>query len=101
MAGTVKPIPEGYHSITPYIIVKDAAAAIDFYTKAFGAKEIVRMPGPDGKIMHAELKFGDSFVMMGEENPKWGALAPRPDAGSPVGLCFYVEKVDEVFGRAV
>jgi PhnB protein len=94
-----KPIPEGYHSITPYLVVKGAAKAIDYYKKAFGATEIMRMAGPDGTVGHAELKIGDSIFMMGEETPQMGYRAPQ--GSSPVGLMIYVDDVDRVFKQAV
>lgn len=93
--------PEGYHSVTPYLVCKDAAKALDFYKTAFGATELMRMPGPDGSIMHAEFKIGDSPVMLGEESPEWEAHSPLSLGGSPVGLCIYVENCDAVFDRAV
>jgi len=95
-----KPIPDGYHSVTPYLVVKGAAAAIDFYKKAFGATELFRMPMPGGKIGHAEIKIGNSPVMLADECPEMGAVAPQA-AGSPVGLMIYLEDVDTVFNRAV
>jgi PhnB protein len=98
---TVKPIPDGYHSVQPYLILKDAAAAIEFYKKALGAKERMRMPGPDGRIMHAELEIGDSCVMLADENPKIGAFSPEHYGGSPVGLMVYVEDCDAVYKSAV
>ena len=98
---TVKPIPEGYHSVTPYLCLNDAAAAIDFYKRALGAVEIMRMPDPSGKIMHAEIKIGDSHVMLSDEAPGWDAFSPRKYGGSPVKLCLYVEDVDARIGRAV
>ncbi len=101
MAGKVKAIPDGYYSITPHLVVRGAAKAIDFYKKAFAAEEIMRMPGPDGSIMHAELKFGNSHVMMGEESAEWGCLSPLSLNGSPVTLHLYVENVDAAFDRAV
>jgi uncharacterized glyoxalase superfamily protein PhnB len=101
MAGKVRAIPEGYHSITPHIIVRDAAKAIDFYKKAFGAEEIMRMPGPGGKIMHAELKIGNSHLMMCEESQDWGCLSPQALNGSPITIHLYVENVDTAFDRAV
>ena len=94
-----KPIPEGYHSITPYLVIKGAAKAIDYYKKAFGATEIMRMPLPDGTVAHAELKIGDSMFMMGEEMPQAGYRAPQ--GSTPVGLMIYVEDVDRVFKQAV
>ncbi|MBI1314448.1 VOC family protein [bacterium] len=98
---TVQPIPDGYHSVTPYLIVKGAAAAIEFYQQAFGAAECLRVPGPDGKIGHAELQIGSSRVMLADEHPEMNALAPPAPGGSGVGFCLYVENVDEVFERAV
>src|SRR5579862_7715957 len=97
----IKPIPDGYHTVTPYLIIKGAAQALDFYKKAFEAVELFRMPGPDGKIAHAEIKIGDSPVMMGDENPAMGATSPATIGGSPVGLMIYCKDVDVVFNRAV
>ncbi len=101
MPNPVKAIPDGYHSITPYLIFDNAAAAIDFYSKAFGATETVRMPGPGGRIMHAELRFGDSVVMLADENSSAHALSSKHYGGSPVGFLFYVENVDQAFQKAV
>jgi PhnB protein len=98
---SVKPIPEGYHSVTPYIIVRGAAKALDFYTTAFEAVELFRMPGPDGAIMHAEIKIGDSPLMIADEFPDMGAKSPEAYGGSPVGLMIYVEEVDRIFQKAV
>ncbi len=95
----VKPIPEGYHSITPYLVIKGAAKAIDYYKKAFGATEIMRMAAPDGTVGHAELKIGDSIFMMGEEMPQMGYRAPQ--GSTPVGLMLYVPEVDRVFKQAI
>jgi PhnB protein len=97
----VKPIPDGYHTVTPYLIVQGAAAAIEFYKKAFGAKELMRMPGPGGKVGHAELQIGDSRIMLADEHPEMGAKGPGSFGGSPVGLLLYVEDVDARFNRAV
>jgi PhnB protein len=99
--GSVKPIPEGYHSITPYLFVRSAASAIDFYKNAFGATEIVRMVGSNGKIMHAELRIGDSIVMLADENPPTGVMSPQTVGGFSVGLHLYVENVDAVIQKAV
>ncbi|MBI4565605.1 MAG: VOC family protein [Planctomycetes bacterium] len=102
MATNVKPIPEGFHTLTPGIIVKDGARAIDFYKKAFGAEERFRMTGPDGKsIVHAELRIGDSILMLGEENLAWGARSPQSLSGTPCSLHLYVEDADAAFKRAV
>src|SRR5437773_5479536 len=99
---TAKPIPTGFHSITPHLIIRDAARAIEFYKQAFGAKEIARMPGPDGKsIMHAEIQIGDSILMIGDENPQFGCKSPLNLNGTPITLHIYVENVDDVFQRAV
>jgi PhnB protein len=95
-------IPPGYHSITAALTVHDAARAIDFYTLAFGARELTRMPGPDGRLMHAELQIGDSRVMLADEMPDvGGGPSPRSLGGTPVTLQFYVEDADAVFQRAV
>ena len=98
----VKPIPDGYHSVTPYLIVRGGAAALAFYKKAFGATELVRMamPGSD-RIGHAEIKVGDSIIMLADEHPEMGATSPQSIGGTPVGICLYVEDCDTVFGRAV
>jgi uncharacterized glyoxalase superfamily protein PhnB len=95
----VKPIPDGHHSVTPHLIIKGANEAIEFYKKAFGAQEVLRMPGPDGNLMHAEVKIGDSHVFLAEENPQWGALGPRET--SPVTIHLYVEDVDKVYAQAL
>ena len=96
-----KPIPEGYHTATPYLIIGGAADAIDFYKKAFGATELFRFPMPDGKIGHAEIKIGDSPIMLADEFPEMGHKGPKSLGGSPVSLMIYVEDVDTVFNRAV
>ena len=97
----VKPIPDGYHSVTPYLIVKGAARALEFYQKALGAKELMRLPGPDGRVGHAEIKIGDSRIMLADECPEMSATSPQALGGTPVGLCLYVEDADAVFNRAV
>lgn len=98
----VQPIPDGYHSVTPYLIVDDAAQAIAFYSKAFGATELFRMNGPDGRVGHAEIQIGNSRVMMADENPAWQAMSPKSlGAVAPVHLMIYVEDCDEVFNRAL
>ena len=94
MAGKVRPIPEGYHAITPYLVVKGAARAIDFYKKVFGAREKFRMDGPGGTVAHAEIEIGDSVVMLADENPQHGALSPSTVGGTPVSIMLYVEDVD-------
>jgi PhnB protein len=98
---TVKPIPEGYHNVTPYLYVRAAASAIDFYKKVFGATEIMRMPGSNGKIMHAELRIGDSVVMLADENPQTGVMSPQTVGGYSMGLLLYLENVDAVIQKAV
>jgi PhnB protein len=97
----VKPIPDGYHSLTPFLTVRDAARAIEFYKNAFGATERGVMKGPDGKVMHAELKIGDSIIMLADEFPDYGALSPQSIGGSPMGLHIYLDGVDAAFDRAV
>jgi PhnB protein len=97
----VKPIPEGYHTLTPFLTVRDAMRAIEFYKKAFGAEERGIAKGPDGKVMHAELKIGDSIIMLSDEFPDYGALSPLSNGGAGMGLHIYVEHVDEAFDRAV
>jgi PhnB protein len=96
-----KPIPEGYHSVTPHLIIRGAGEAIDFYKKAFGATELFRFPAPDGKIGHAEIKIGDSPIMLADEYPDMGYKSPQTLGGSPVSLMIYVDDVDTVFDRAV
>ena len=97
-----KIIPEGYHSINSYLVVRNAAKAIDFYKKAFNAEERFRMHGPDGRtIMHADLKIGDSIFMLTEESTEMKALSPESIGGSPVSLYVYVKDVDAVFNQAV
>jgi PhnB protein len=98
---TVKAQPAGYHSLTPYLIVKDASSAIEFYRKVFGAKELFQISGPDGKIGHAELKIGDSVVMLADEHPQMGYRSPSSLGGSSVSILLYLEEVDAVFARAV
>ncbi len=96
-----KPIPEGYRTVTPYLSFKNAAKAIDFYKRAFGAQEIMRMEAPGGKIGHAELKFGDSFVMLADEFPNGTTRAPESLGGATAGIFLYVDDVDKVFNQAV
>lgn len=97
----VKPIPDGMHSLTPHLICAGAADAIAFYKRAFGAVELSRLPGPDGKVMHAMLRFGDSPLMLMDEGPDCGAFGPTSLQGSPVTLHLYVENVDAVVAQAV
>ena len=97
----VKPVPEGYGTLTPYLIAKNAARAIEFYTSAFGAKELYRLPGPSGQVGHAELQIGDSRFMLADESPDRGAVAPRAEQGHSVSFLVYVPDVDAAFKRAI
>jgi PhnB protein len=97
----VKPKPEGYHTATPYLIIKDAARALEFYKKAFGATEIMRMADPAGKITHAEIKIGDSPIMITEESPERGARSPQSLGGSPASIFLYIDDVDAFSKQAV
>jgi PhnB protein len=97
----VKPIPDGYRSITPYVIVRDGAAAIAFYQKVFGARLRMKLDAPGGKIGHAELEIGDSLIMLADEHPEMGALAPPTIGGTPVGLHVYLADVDAVAAKAI
>ncbi|MBI4596011.1 MAG: VOC family protein [Candidatus Tectomicrobia bacterium] len=101
MATKVKPIPDGYHTITPVLAVHDGVKAIDFYRRAFGAEELFRMEDPPGKIMHAELQIGDSRLMLSDEMPGCTSRSPQSLGGTPVNLFLYVEDVDQAFNRAV
>lgn len=101
MATQVKPTPDRYHSVTPYLIVKDGARAIEFYKKNLGATEEMRMDAPGGKIGHAELRFGDSIVMLADECPEMNALGPQNTGASPVTIHLYVDDADAVVKRAV
>jgi len=96
-----KKIPEGYHSITPVLIVKDGNAAIEFYKKGFDVEERHRMKSPDGRVAHAELKLGDSIFMLSDEYPEMKCHSPNSIGGSPVSMYVYVEDVDELFNKAV
>ena len=97
----VKPIPDGMHSMTPHLVCAGAAQAIEFYARAFGAVEQMRLPGPGGKLMHASVRIGDSMVMLVDENREWGALGPLSLNGSPVTIHLQVADVDAVFAQAV
>lgn len=104
MKSSVKPVPDGFHTITPHLVVKGADKAIEFYKKAFGAREqgggcVMRMP--DGKVGHAELWIGDSPIMLADESPEWGALSPLTKGGGSVCIHLYVENVDDMFSKAV
>jgi PhnB protein len=97
----VRHIPERFHTITPHLVVHGAAAAIDFYKKVFGATELMRSPGPGGKLMHAELRIGDSNVFLADDFPEMGACAPAANGSSPVVLNVYAEDCDKIFNQAV
>jgi len=101
MATKDKPFPEGFHSITPYLVVKGAAAAIDFYKAAFGATELMRMPQAEGRVGHAELKIGDSVIMLADEFPEMKIVGPKTLGGTPVGILLHVADADATFNRAV
>lgn len=96
-----KPIPDGYRTATPYLIIKGAADAIEFYKKAFGATELLRMADPQGRVGHAEIKIGDSVIMLADEHPSMGYRGPRSLGGSSVSILLYLPDVDDVFARAV
>jgi len=97
----VRPVPEGYSSLTPYLIVAGAADAIEFYKHAFDAKELMRFGGPDGKVAHAELQIGDARLMLSDEHPQMGFRSPQSLGGSGTGIMLYVTDVDRVFARAL
>jgi PhnB protein len=98
---TVHHIPEGYHSVTPYLVVDGAARALEFYKQAFGATELMRMPAPDGRIGHAEMLIGDSHIMLADEHPEQGHRGPKSIGGTPVGIMIYVPDVDSMFRTAI
>jgi len=100
-AQAVRPIPEGMHSVTPHLVCAGAAEAIEFYKRAFGATEAGRMPGPDGKLMHAQVRIGDSAVMLVDEFPQWGSFGPKSLKGTPVTIHLYVNDVDATTAQAV
>ncbi len=97
----VKPIPDGYHSVTPYLIIDGAARALDFYKRAFDAKELMRIPSPGDKIGHAEIRIGDSVIMLADEHPEMDARSPSHYGGSPVSIMIYLEDVDKQFKQAL
>ena len=100
MAGSVKPVPEGYHSVTPYLGIKGASEAIEFYKSAFDATELLRIPSPDGLIGHAEIQIGDSRIMISDESPEMDFRSPATIGGTPVHVYMYVEDVDRIFAQA-
>ena len=97
----VSPVPKGYHTVTPHLVLDDASGAMAWYARAFGAKETVRMPGPGGKLLHAEMKIGDSFVMMSDDFPEADARAPKVVGGTSGGVMLYVKDCDKLFQQAV
>jgi PhnB protein len=102
MAGKARPVPEGYHTVTPYLMLKDASRALEFYKQALGATELMRMATQDGRIMHAEIRIGDSMIMIGQESPQFPEFRGIESfRGSPVNLYLYVEDADALFNRAV
>ena len=96
----VKPIPDGMRTVTPHLVCAGAAEAIEFYRKAFGAEEVMRLPGPDGKLMHAQIRIGDSAILLVDEMPEWGAVGPKMLKGSPVTIHLFVEDADAFFKTA-
>jgi len=101
MTQQVRPIPEGFHTITPHLVCSGAADALAFYTRAFGAVETSRMPGPDGRIMHAQMRIGDSFFMLADDFPDYGCVGPLALKNTPVYIHLYVEDVDALYAQAV
>src|SRR3954470_21527195 len=101
MPTKAKPIPPGFRSVTPYLSLSNAARALDFYKRAFGAQEVMRMDAPGGKIGHAEIKIGDSLIMLGDEMPGGGCQSPQSLGGTTAGIFLYVDNVDAVFNQAV
>jgi PhnB protein len=97
----VQPIPPGMHTVTPHLVVRGAAKAIDFYKRAFDAKEESRLPGPNGTLMHASIRIGDSSVMLMDESPEWKSVGPQSLKGTPVTIHLYVNDVDKTFDTAV
>jgi PhnB protein len=97
----VKPIPDGFHSVTPYLIISGAAKAIEFYKSAFGATELVRMPDKSGRVMHAEIRIGDSVIMLADENPNMGYKSPSTLGASTSSIVLYVQDVDSMFATAI
>jgi len=101
MAKKAKAVPRGYRTVTPYLIIKDAASAIDYYKEAFKAKVLMCLSEPNGKVGHAEIKIGDSRIMLADEYPETGSRGPQSFGGSPVSILLYVEDCDEIFNRAI
>jgi PhnB protein len=101
MTSNVKPVPEGYHTVTPYLIIDGAASALEFYKRVFGAKELMRLASPNGTIGHAEIRIGDSLIMLADEHPQMGYRGPKTLGGTPVSIHLYVDDVDFVVARAI
>lgn len=101
MSATVKPIPDGYPRVSAYLFIRGAAKALEYYAKVFGAKERMRLAGPGGMIMHAEIQIGDSVIMLSDENPAWQSLSPESVGGTPVVISMYCEDVDKTFAQAL
>lgn len=101
MPQSASPIPPGYHTVTPYLAIRDAAKAIEFYKNAFDATEVMRVPGPNGSIGHAEIEVGDSRIMLADEHPDMGFVEPQTLGGSSITIHLYVEDVDNVFGKGI
>ena len=101
MKNSTQPIPNGFHTLTPHLVVKDASKAIEFYNKAFGAEELFRLPGPDGNVIHADLKIGDSHLFLVDEMPEMESRGPGLLGGTPVTIHMYVEDVDAAFEKAI
>jgi PhnB protein len=101
MADKTKPVPDGYEGVTPYLVLKDASSAIDFYTRALGAMETMRMSQPDGRVGHCDLKIGQAHIMLADEFPEMGFLGPQTRGGTTVGLLLYVDDCDATVQRAV
>src|ERR1700733_9208180 len=101
MVKSAHPVPHGFHTVTPYLIVRDARKAIDFYKKAFGAEELVVMPGPNGSTMHAQIKIGDSMIFLNDEVPAMDSLGPESRGGATASIMLYVDNVDTWFDKAV
>lgn len=101
MSSKASPVPRGYHSVTPYLLIRGAGAAIDFYIKAFGAVEVMRLTAPDGRIGHAEIRIGDSHLMMADEHPEMDFLGPESRGGTTVSMLLYVTDADAVFDQAI
>lgn len=101
MTHAAKAIPEGYHSVTPYLLIRGAADAMAFYSRAFGATEVLRLVGPDGRVGHAEIRIGNAIIMLADEHPEMDFLSPQSRGGTSVTLLIYTDNADELFHRAI